>query len=88
MKKMFHPVTSQQRIPTGTLRFGSLKFTYARSGKGRDVAEKKSSFVSAISILTGIRFPSGVLPFTVINIKPVCSMISDNKFSFVTEMFT
>ena len=33
--------TSQQRLPTGTLRFGSLKFKYATSGKSRDVAEKK-----------------------------------------------
>ena len=34
-------ITSQQRLPTGTLRFGSLKFIYASSGKGRAVAEKK-----------------------------------------------
>ena len=34
--------TSQQRLPKGTLRFSSLKFIYATSGKGRDVAEKKS----------------------------------------------
>jgi len=33
-------LTSQQRLPRGTLRFGSLKFIYATSGKGRDVAEK------------------------------------------------
>ena len=31
-------------LPMGTLRFGPLKFIYATSGKGRDIAEKKNNF--------------------------------------------
>ena len=35
----------QQRLRTENLRFDSLKFIYARSGKGRDVAEKKITYL-------------------------------------------
>ena len=42
---------SQQRLSTGTLRFNSLKFIYAKSGKGRDVISQQ-------------RLPTGTLRFS------------------------
>ena len=55
---------SQQRLSTGTLRFNSLKFIYAKSGKGRDVISQQRLPTGTLRFISQQRLPTGTLRFS------------------------